>query len=151
MCIHVKYSYIVFMNLRMMVSQCLTMLLLLFPRSRYCQIYGQVYSDCLYLRSLRTSHNWIQGCPSRQRGWLCDTLPLLVDIQASRCAGRVHRFLAVKNLGVSLRHSYENGGRVVPPGTVAVLLQDIPGEKGSLPIRYPDLVRPMYWVSLVGI
>ena len=45
---------------------------------------------------------------------------------------------AVKNPGVSLRHSYENGGRVVPPGTIAVLLQDIPGEKGSLLIRYPD-------------
>ena len=39
----------------------------------------------------------------------------------------------------------------VPPGTITVLLQDIPGDKGSLPIRYPDLIRPMYWVSFVGI
>ena len=29
-------------------------------------------------------------------------------------------------------HSYETGVREVPPGTMAVLLQDIPGEKGSL-------------------
>ena len=29
-------------------------------------------------------------------------------------------------------------------GTITVLLQDIPGEKGSLPIRYPDIIRPMY-------
>ena len=74
-----------------------------------------------------------------------------VAIQASRCAGRVDRILAVKNPGVSLRPSYENGGWVVPPGTITVLLQDIPGEKGSLPIRYTDLIRPMYWVSFVGI
>ena len=39
----------------------------------------------------------------------------------------------------------------VPPGTITVLLQDIPGDKRSLPIRYPDLIRPMYWVSFVGI
>ena len=35
-------------------------------------------------------------------------------------------------------------GRVVPPGTITVLLQDIPREKGSLPIKYPDIIRPMY-------
>ena len=74
-----------------------------------------------------------------------------VAIQASRCAWRVDRILAVKDPGVSLRPSYENGGRVVPPGTIGVLLQDIPGEKGSLLIRYPDLVRPMYRVSLFGM
>ena len=74
-----------------------------------------------------------------------------VAIQASRCAGRVDRTLAVKNPGDSLRPSYGNGGRAVPPGTIAVLLQDIPGEEGSLPITYPDLIRPMYWASLVGI
>ena len=60
-----------------------------------------------------------------------------VAIQASRCAGRVDRILAVKNPSVSLCHSYENGGREVPPGLIAVLLQDIPGGKGILLIRYP--------------
>ena len=40
--------------------------------------------------------------------------------------------------------TYENGGRVVQPGTIAVLLQDVPGKKGGLFIRYPDLVRTMY-------
>ena len=74
-----------------------------------------------------------------------------VAIQASRCAGWVDRILAVKNPGVSLRPSHKNGGRVVPPGTIVVLLQDITGEKGYLLIRYPDLIRTMYWVSLVGI
>ena len=74
-----------------------------------------------------------------------------VAIQASRCAGRVDRLLAVKNPGVSLRPSHKNGGRVVPPGTIVVLLQDITREKGYLLIRYPDLIRTMYWVSLVGI
>ena len=74
-----------------------------------------------------------------------------VAIQASRCAGRVDRILAVKNPGVPLRPSYENGGRVMSPGTIAILLQDIPGEKGSLLIRCPDLVRTLYWASLVGI
>ena len=74
-----------------------------------------------------------------------------VAIQASRCAGWVDRIIAVKNPGVSLRRSYENGGRVVPPGTIGVLLLDIPGEKRSLPIRYPDLIRPIYLASLVGI
>ena len=78
-------------------------------------------------------------------------VPPWVAIQASRCAGRVDRILAVKNPGVSLRHSYENGGREVSPGMIAVLLQDIPREKGSLLIRYPDLIRTMYWSSLVGI
>ena len=54
--------------------------------------------------------------------------PPWVAIQASRCAGRVNGILAVKNPGVSLRPSYENGGRMVPPGTITALLQDIPGE-----------------------
>ena len=80
----------------------------------------------------------------------CRTTPW-VAIQASRCAGRVDRILLVKNPGVSLRPSFENGGREVPPGTIAVLLQDIPGEKESLLIRSPDLVRTVYWISLVGI
>ena len=56
-----------------------------------------------------------------------------------------------KNPGVSLCPSFENGGRVAPPGTIAVLLQGISGEKGSWLIRYPDLIRTMYWVSLVGM
>ena len=71
-----------------------------------------------------------------------------VAIQASRCVGRVDRILAVKNTGVSLRPSYENGGRVGPPGTIAVLFQVMPGERGSLLIRYPDLVRTMCRPSL---
>ena len=59
------------------------------------------------------------------------------------------RILAVKNSGVSLRPSYENDGPVVPPSKIAVLLQDIPGEKDSLLIWYPDLVRSIHRVSLV--
>ena len=113
-------------------------------------------NDYLKAKSLliRSYHQaWIKIAPDMQfspalDNWLS---PPWVAIQASRCAGRVDRILAVKNPGVSLRPSYENGGRVVPPGTIAVLLQDILGEKGSLPIRYPDLIRPMYWVSFVGI
>ena len=81
----------------------------------------------------------------------CQTTSPWVAIQASQCAGRVDRILAVKNPGVSLHPSYENGGREAPLGTIAVLLQDIPEEKGRLLIRYPDLDRTMYWVSLVGI
>ena len=75
----------------------------------------------------------------------------LGSLQASRCARRMDRILAINNPGLSLCPSYENGGRVVPPGTITVLLQDIPGEKGSLSIRYPDLIKPMYWISFVGI
>ena len=74
-----------------------------------------------------------------------------VTIHASRRAWRVDRILAVKNPGVSLRPGYENDERVVPPITVAVLLQDIPIKNGSLLIRYPDLVITMYWVSLLGM
>ena len=73
-----------------------------------------------------------------------------VAIQAFWCAWRVDRIFAMMNAGVSLHPSCENDGRVMPPGTIAVLLQDIPGEKGSLLIRYLDLARTMYWVSLVG-
>ena len=80
-------------------------------------------------------------------GWRCAHLITpWVAIQASRCAWRVDRILAVKNPGVSLHPSDENGGRVASPGTIAVLFQDIPGEKDSLLIRYPDLIRTMYWV-----
>ena len=71
-----------------------------------------------------------------------------VAIQASRCARRVDRILALKNPGVSLRPSYENGGRVVPPGTIVVLWQDITGENGWLIIRYPVLIWTIYWVAL---
>ena len=46
--------------------------------------------------------------------------------------------------GVSLCPSYENGGREVPHGMIVVLLQDIPGEKGSLLIRYPNLMKTIY-------
>ena len=99
---------------------------------------------------------WFNAIMCQNNGWLQpssgistsftlgDIISPWVAIKASRCAGRVDRILAVKNPGVSLRPSYENGGRVVPPSTITVLLQDIPGEKGSLPIRYPDLIRPMY-------
>ena len=63
-----------------------------------------------------------------------------------RRASKQDKILAVKNPGVSLCPSYENGGRAVPPDTIVVLLQDITGEKGCLFIRYPDLIRTMYWV-----
>ena len=52
----------------------------------------------------------------------------------------------------------EESGRLAAPqlrkwraGSATVLLPGIPGEKGGLSIRYPDLIRPMYWVSFVGI
>ena len=121
-----------------------------------CMVLSSAFVVHLWFLSGRAQHCWHgMKCPSGYSGcsWrnLWDSFTPWVAIQASRCAGRVDRILAVKNPGVSLRPSYENGGRVVPPGTITVLLQYMLGEKGNLPIRHPDLIRPIYWVSIVGI
>ena len=65
-------------------------------------------------------------------------------IQASRYA-----CMASGQDSCSAPCSYDNGGRVVPPGTIAVFLQDIPGEKRGLlivlrtkAIKFQELCRP---------
>ena len=109
-------------------------------RGRWVKI-NQFSHGCLALRRSRdcpSSSEVIQMCCSNARivfinlSLYIPRAPFTpwVAIQASRCAGWVDRILAVNNSGVSLCPSNENGGRVVPPGTIAVSLQYIPGEKG---------------------
>ena len=84
------------------------------------------------IRSMQETRSSCQRC-----------IPPWVDIQASRCARQVDRILAVKNPGVLLCPGCGNGEQVVPPGPIAVLLQDIPREKGYFTYQLPAYINTL--------